>query len=180
MVHERHHPPQPLAQQAGQSSTQAARPLQRQSMPLGVSGTERDIKALNSSILILTQKINYIVRNEKILGRNILVLNKKLKELESGREGAGAQDFSASSKELEDLTSQVEQLSGMVAELSSAMERLKESSVKAEQFKEIKYVIDSINPLEFVTYKDVEEMIDNKLEGKIGNNPADSPKKQKK
>ena len=33
----------------------------------------------------------------------------------------------------------------------------------AENVKEVKYVVDSINPLEFVTYKDVEKMIEQKL-----------------
>ena len=37
----------------------------------------RDIKALNSSVLLLSQKMNYLVRNEKILGRNFIILNKK-------------------------------------------------------------------------------------------------------
>ena len=41
------------------------------------SKTSQDIKALQSSILVLSEKIKYLVHNEKILSRNILVLNKK-------------------------------------------------------------------------------------------------------
>ena len=42
---------------------------------------QQDVRSLNSSILIITQKMKYLVRNEKILGRNLIVLNKKLKAL---------------------------------------------------------------------------------------------------
>jgi prefoldin subunit 5 len=128
-----------------------------------VSKVNRDIKALNSSILVLSQKINYIVRNEKILGRNILVVNKKIKEMGAGRAGAPAAAIDELSKKVAEISERLEGNSGQLSELYSAMERLKETSVKAEQFKELKYVIDSINPLEFATHKDVESIVENKL-----------------
>ena len=37
-----------------------------------------DIKALESSILMISQKIEYLVRNEKILSQNLIVFNKHL------------------------------------------------------------------------------------------------------
>ena len=37
-----------------------------------------DIRSLNSSILIISQKMKYLVRNEKILGRNLIVLNNQV------------------------------------------------------------------------------------------------------
>ena len=49
----------------------------------------RDIKALNSSVLLLSQKMNYLVRNEKILGRNFIILNKKLKAVENKKPSSG-------------------------------------------------------------------------------------------
>ena len=160
MVHEsRHHGSAARAQQ-GQPTDLASsgRPESRAGVVLSSMNT--DIKALNSSLLVLSQKINYIVRNEKILGRNILVLNKKLRELEQGKIAPPGE--AASSKELLQLKDLAEQNSAQVSELYSAVERLRESSVKEEQFKELKYVIDSINPLEFVTYKDIDRLIDEK------------------
>ena len=57
-----------------------------------------DIKAMNASILVITQKIKYIVRNEKILGRNLIILNKKIKDLrEQGLSSAGGEGISGGS-----------------------------------------------------------------------------------
>ena len=76
-------------------------PMNKQAQQVGGQGNVyRDIQALNASILILTQKMNYVVRNEKILGRNLMVLNKKIKvieqrgfaPLEKASEGGGGVD----------------------------------------------------------------------------------------
>src|SRR3989339_1424559 len=106
MVHEsRHHGS--AARSPGQSPTMASsgRPESRAAVVL--SSMNQDIKALNSSLLVLSQKINYIVRNEKILGRNILVLNKKIKDLEQGK--AAPSGEAIDSKELMQLKELAEQ-----------------------------------------------------------------------
>jgi vacuolar-type H+-ATPase subunit I/STV1 len=118
-------------------------------------GVMSDIRALNSSILLMTQKIKYVVRNEKILGRNLIVLNKKLKALEeksnmpSELGGAGG----ASSEELQDLKKKMELMQAQLDDISSRM-------VSKEELQELKYIIDSINPLEFTTLSQVKEMIE--------------------
>ena len=117
-------------------------------------GIVGDIRALNSSILLITQKIKYIVRNEKILGRNLIVLNKKIKNLEerinSPKEEAGA---SANSEEVDLLKKKIELLEAQISELQT-------NTVSKADLKELKYVIDSINPLEFTTISQVKDMIE--------------------
>lgn len=132
------------------------------------STMQRDIRALNSSILIMSQKMKYLVRNEKILGRNLLVLNKKIRDSEAGGGGsmASSQSLEETRREIANLSSAVDKASAMVSELQTSIEEIKETYAKAEQLKEVKYVIDSINPLEFVTYKEVDKLIDEKLKGK--------------
>ena len=49
----------------------------------------RDVKALNSAVLVITQKIKYLVRNEKILGRNLIVLNKRIRDMQTSASGGG-------------------------------------------------------------------------------------------
>lgn len=129
-----------------------------------------DIRALNSSVLILSQKMKYIVRNEKILGRNLVVLNKRLREMESrsGGSGAGEGDMSplAAQNELAAINSRLEEHSGAVEEIRSELESMKNTFAKQQDVKEMKYVLDAINPLEFVTRKDLEEISGKKLKGK--------------
>ncbi|MBI5884642.1 hypothetical protein HZB89_00935, partial [archaeon] len=52
------------------------------SMESFMNEVNQDIKALNATILVLSQKMSALVRNEKILGRNLLVLNKKVRDLQ--------------------------------------------------------------------------------------------------
>lgn len=129
-----------------------------------VSRLSGDIKALNSSILVISQKIKYLVRNEKILGRNLLVLNKKVKGLQSG-EGIEI-DLSSVENELGEISKKVSSNADAIAELQSDVENIKDNYAKAEDVAEIKYVIDSINPLEFVSVKDVKDLMADKTVAK--------------
>ena len=124
-------------------------------------GIGADIRALNSSILLMTQKIKYIVRNEKILGRNLIVLNKKIKTLDEkitlNPQGKGSD---VDSEEVNSLKQQVSMLQAQVEDLGSRL-------ATKEEIKELKYVIDSINPLEFTTLSQVKEMIDKSKDKKV-------------
>lgn len=129
------------------------RPSNRSTAPAQMGNARDDIRALNSSVLLITQKLKYIVRNEKILGRNLIVLNKKLKSLEekvvTPKEISGG---GASSAELDSLKKKVELLEAQISDIQSRM-------VSKEEFKELRYVIDSINPLEFATLSQVKDLI---------------------
>lgn len=131
-------------------------------MPVSSAGGVRDdIRALNSSILLITQKIKYLVRNEKILGRNLVVLNKKIRTLEEKilNSAQGPQENGSSSAEVVGLKQQIALLS---AQLEDVMGRL----ASKEELKELKYVINSINPLEFATLSQVRDLIDKRMKEK--------------
>ena len=131
-------------------------PGQQGAAPVG--NIREDIRALNSSILLITQKMKYLVRNEKILGRNLIVLNKKIKGLEEKSLAAPEQEQSAASMaEIEKLSSRIESLENENADLRSRM-------ASKEDFKEIKFVVDSINPLEFANLSQVRELIDKRVD----------------
>lgn len=127
-----------------------------------LAGINRDIKALNASIMIISQKMRYLVRNEKILGRNLLVLNKKLKSLEGGAGGVGSNEINNLRNELANLSKSVEKNSTLLMQLQSSIDEIRETYAKNEDVKEMKYVVDSINPLEFVTFADLEEIVGKK------------------
>src|SRR3989344_8612547 len=128
-----------------------------------------DIRALNSSILILSQKLKYIVRNEKILGRNILVLNKKLRDSEAGGfhgSSMSSEDLFSIKNELASLSNTMTKQSEAISELQVAVQQIKDTFAKAEDVQEMKYVVDTIKPLEFVTRKDVTQLVDTGHENK--------------
>jgi hypothetical protein len=140
-----------------------------------LSNLARDVKALNSSVLIISQKMKYLVRNEKILGRNLLVINKKLKSVQQEEGGGMSEEQLAELKnELANLSASIDKNSSSIVDLESSIDSMKEGYAKEETIKEMKYVIDSINPLKFVTIEDVEKIVDEKI-GK-----AKKPKKPEK
>ena len=129
-----------------------------------------DIRALNSSILILSQKLKYIVRNEKILGRNILVLNKKLRDSEMGGgrgSGLSSEELASLRNEIASLSNTVSKQSEAINEMQVAVQQIKDTFAKAEDVQEMKYVVDTIKPLEFVTRKDVMQLVGEEHEKKL-------------
>jgi hypothetical protein len=119
----------------------------------------QDIKALQSSILVLSQKIKYLVHNEKILGRNILVLNKKIAS-KSGGSGSGS---NISDDQINKILEKQKELETKIKSLESTLQTFSKRYAKEEDLKEMKYIIDNINPLEFTTVEQVKKMIkDNK------------------
>ena len=151
--------------QSGQAQPQMNQPQQQSSQqgmpPVSPGGIREDIRALNSSILLITQKIKYLVRNEKILGRNLVVLNKKIKTLEEKVISGPSVSQEGGTNSVE-----IESLKQKIALLESQLEDARTRTATKEELKELKYIIDSINPLEFATLTQVRDLIDKKLKEK--------------
>lgn len=127
----------------------------------------RDLKALNASVLVITQKIKYLVRNEKILGRNLIVINKRVRDIQtqvSSSEAHGVSDEVRAS--LQDLQKQVSALSQRLVEVESKVDDFVSRFAKEEEVKELKYIIENINPLHLVTMEQAQQMVDKKTSGK--------------
>ena len=123
-----------------------------------------DIKALNSSVLLLSQKMQYLVRNEKILGRNLIVISKRLKEMEQQSmqgisNAAMPENLSA---QLSDFSSKIESIGQKLLETQAELSELRDKTASREMVSEIKFVIDSIHPLEFVTQKQLSDALKKK------------------
>lgn len=166
MPHQR--PQRAQASTAQQGTAQpSARPETPQQVFLG--DLARDVKALNSAVLVLGQKMQYLVRNEKILGRNLLVLNRKIEDLQRPKAGAdeqgvGSKELLALSQQFEGINSEASRLGRSMIELRDSIEQVKINYAKIEDLKELKYVIDAINPLEFVTFKQLDQFVEKKLQ----------------
>jgi phage shock protein A len=146
---------------------QRSAPMQQQAPiqgnPMQGGGIREDIRALNSSILLVTQKMKYLVRNEKILGRNLVVLNKKIKNIEDKLTLAPQSQSGSSNVSSEEIDS----LKQKITLLEAQIEDMRSRTATTESLKELKYVIDSINPLEFTTLSQVRDLIDKKMKEKI-------------
>jgi len=119
------------------------------------SGSMQDIKALQSSILVLSQKIKYLVHNEKILGRNILVLNKKIASGTGGQvTGAGVNDT-----EVAAILEKQKEIDLRLKQIEATLELFSKRYARSEDLKEIKYIIDNINPLEYTTVEQVKKIV---------------------
>ncbi|MFH0970586.1 MAG: hypothetical protein V1776_03965 [Candidatus Diapherotrites archaeon] len=120
----------------------------------------RDVKALNAAVMVMMQKIKLLVRNEKILGRNLIVLNKRVRDIQMQAGANGNQEMSDSVREtIDELATGMRAVSQRLVELESKLDELSRQSAKAEDVKEIKYVVDTMNPLHFVTIEQANEMI---------------------
>lgn len=119
------------------------------------SRTSQDIKALQSSILVLSEKIKYLVHNEKILSRNILVLNKKVAAKGEGSAGINA----ATNEQFKELQIDIKELKTKIKAIESTLELISRRYAKAEDLKEMKYIVDNINPLEYTTVEQVKKLI---------------------
>lgn len=121
-----------------------------------------DVKAMNSAISILSQKMRHLTRNEKILGRNLIVLNKKIKGFS---EGESSQEMSEElNKKFEDLREDMEEMNKKIEELNIVIANLNKKFVTSEDLKELRYIIDSINPLELATVDQVKKIVKKTME----------------
>ena len=120
------------------------------------TGSIQDIKALQSSILVLSQKIKYLVHNEKILGRNILILNKKIA---SGVGGSQAGASGINDAEVLQILEKQKELETRLKQIEATLELFSKRYARNEELKEMKYIIDNINPLEYTTVDQVKKII---------------------
>ena len=161
-------------------------------LPSILSDINRDIKALNSSILIISQKMKYLARNEKILGRNLIVLNKKIANLRTqvqSRAVAPAPGMAPSVGMTAELPPELgESVAKMQAQVNLMQGLLKEVSqqikdcVTADEIAELKYLVETIDPLEFVTIQQMQRVLGKKLPARRQSKrkPRQKPKAKKK
>ena len=107
-----------------------------------------EIHALSSKMQVVAQRMKIIEKNEQIIGKTLISHNRALKELER-RIGAGAAGPVTSATE------------GVT---SGDLETLKaDIAMLQEEIKELKYVIEQINPVAYVTVDEVSDLVDERL-----------------
>ena len=134
--------------------------------------------------------LKIIEMNEQVIGRTLVSHNKKLKEIESA--GVAGADLAPLKQEIANLKAElsaqlkdevrravptspsvlsIEEAGGGVPspEMEAEIKSLKKaaSSLKQE-VEELKYVISSINPMEYVTVEELGDLINKKIEKELG------------
>ena len=119
-----------------------------------------EISTLDSRIRVMAQRMKVIEKNEQILGKTLISHNKVLKELEKGT-------AKGSSKEIMELQREIVQLKQSLGELSkpSGKGTSSDKSITKlrEDVAEMKYVLDTVNPIAYVTVDQVSDLINDKL-----------------
>jgi TolA-binding protein len=134
-----------------------------------IQGISAQLGAIDSRIRVMAQRMNIIEKNEQIIGKTLIGHNKKLKELESGGSQPGVS--SASSVDVSELRAISEEVKKTQAEINSFVGSLKDEVLRhketidkmREEINEMKYVLDNINPVAYVTVDQVGDLIDEKL-----------------
>jgi len=121
-----------------------------------------DVKAMNSAISILSQKMRHLTRNEKILGRNLIVLNKKIKGI--SEQGSSSELPESVAKDMEEMKKEVQQTNKRIEDLNMTISSLQRKFVTSEELKELRYIIDSINPMELATVDQVKDIVKRAIE----------------
>ena len=118
------------------------------------------VKALDASIKLLNQQIKVIKRNEKILARSIISLNRKVNALSSQKQ-SGIDDQRI--HQLEDKIARIQKAVDQLLEDVNYLKSQMKSTLTSDDVAQLKYIVETINPLEFVTYDQIGELVEKKL-----------------
>lgn len=113
----------------------------------GIDAVKGDVKTLDAKIGLVAERIRMIEKNQEVVGRTLVSLNEKLKKIGEGGGGGGR---GVGSEELGDMKKIVEKLE-------------KDAATKAE-LNELRYILDTINPLEYASIDQVKELVDETAE----------------
>ncbi len=125
-----------------------------------------DIHTLDSKISLIAQKIKMIEKNEEVIGRTIVMHNEKLRGIESAQasspnsavsQAAGAESARMDQNQVAD-----------IEELKRQVAALKAQAVTKKEFSELRYTVDSINPLEFITVAQARALIEEEVTKRSG------------
>lgn len=108
--------------------------------PTLVDDIKNELRTLDSKINLVVQKLRTLEKNQEILSQTLLTLKAEVKQAGSGGVSAGKGQGQGFSEESETRIKEIE-----------------------AQIKELRYVLDAINPLEYATIDQVKELLDEKL-----------------
>ncbi len=119
-----------------------------------VDAIRAEVKSVDSKINLLAEKIKGLEGQNLTIANSLFKLTERLKKLEDNRDGNSAHVDVEQSQDIGDLRDKFEK----------AM--TENEAIKTELYN-LKYTIGLINPLEFVTVRQINEMVDERMEQKL-------------
>jgi len=113
----------------------------------GIDAVKGDVKTLDAKLGLVAERIRMIEKNQEVVGRTLVALNEKIRKVGEGGGGGGR---GAGSEEVEDL--------------KKAVDRLAEQAATKKELNELRYILDTINPLEYASIDQVKELVDETAE----------------
>jgi DNA repair exonuclease SbcCD ATPase subunit len=124
-----------------------------------------EIHGLNSKVQVIVQRMKIIERNEEIIGKTLITHNKMLKEIEEEINKLKSGGFSVDRPSDVPDTGLADEVKGIARDAKKQMEQnRKEIELIKSELAEIKYVLDTINPVAYATVDQVADLIDEKIE----------------
>lgn len=130
--------------------------------PIGVLGKiAGQLETLDSKIRLLNQRISVIEKNQKVISATLVSQRKKLEALVRKAEERTTDTSQSLREAVSDNQKYILSLSEKIEALENELNDIK------SQIGELKYFLENINPLVYVTYDDLPEIIDERLERKL-------------
>ncbi len=157
------------------------RPTRSSSSSRGAQSTgamNPSLASIDAKMKLLGQRMKILENNLQVMGRTLVAHNKKMKELESlaGSGSGKTPDLTALKTSIkEELALEMTDSGNILPPLSNEAQFTKRDSQQLhelnkmlesvrQEVNELKYVVDSINPLEYVTLDQLNDVIDRKFE----------------
>lgn len=138
----------------------------------GAPSMSATLASIDAKIKLIAQKLKLLESNEQVISRTLTSQARKLKEFEKtlAAEGGAAPDLDKLKEEIKaELASTSGEIPPPLEHGSTPHSSAQLTNIKKEleelrnDVKEIKYVIESINPLEYVTLDQLDDVIRRKL-----------------
>ena len=113
----------------------------------GIDAIKNDMRTLDSKMGLVAERIRMIEKNQEVIGRTLVSLNEKMRKIGEGGGGGGK---GVGSEALDEIKKTVDKLE-------------KNAATKAE-LNELRYILDTINPLEYASIDQVKELVDETAE----------------
>jgi len=113
----------------------------------GIDAIKNDIKTLDAKLGLVAERIRMIEKNQEVIGRTLVALNEKMRKIGEGGGGGGKGVGSETLDEIKKIVDKLEKNAATKAELN-----------------ELRYILDTINPLEYASIDQVKELVDETAE----------------
>ncbi len=133
---------------------------------VGIQDMYAEIRALDSKVRVIAQRMMVIEKNEQIIGKTLITHNKNIKKLTDRgmTESPSPNVPDESIKEVKRTAEEMrEMFSSFEQRITDNTERVSELEAKLD---EIKYTLENINPVEYVKIDQLKEYVDEKLSQK--------------